>query len=66
MKDIKKWSSINEMHWTPKQQRVIDDIADLEVRTLDLLLGVYRIGLTGRPRVELEKLIEEYKQRILS
>lgn len=54
------------MHWTPKQQRVIDDIADLEVRTLDLLQNIYRLGLTWKSRSELEQLIWEYKQRILS
>lgn len=56
------WTEIQSRRWSREQQAIINDIADLEVRTLDFLQSVK----TGEALTsELEELIKEYKERIL-
>ena len=60
-----KWTEIESKRWSADQRKIIDDFAELEVRTLDLLQGIYRTGaLIGRPRHELESLIKEYQEKL--
>lgn len=66
------WTEIQKRRWSREQQAIINDIAELEVKTLDFLTEICAGYANDEihpwlstDRRDLEELIKEYKERIL-